>query len=80
MQGAFKLVTVAEKSGTVRSKQGIGVIADHSFEDCPRLDVLLVPGKPFKITPISTGCSARVSRSKHSTVEAEPCHLQVARA
>lgn len=40
----FKVVTVAEKAGPVRSTQGIDVVARYSFEDCPQLQILMVPG------------------------------------
>jgi hypothetical protein len=35
---------VAERGGVVKSKQGVGVVADYTFDDCPPLDILLVPG------------------------------------
>jgi transcriptional regulator GlxA family with amidase domain len=37
-------VTVSERGGTIRCAKGLRVITDHSFADCPRLDVLLIPG------------------------------------
>ncbi|MGH8012098.1 MAG: DJ-1/PfpI family protein, partial [Candidatus Binataceae bacterium] len=40
----FRVMTVAEKSGAVRSAQGLTVLADYSFSDCLELDLLLVPG------------------------------------
>lgn len=43
-QDYFKLVTVAETAGPIKSKQGVTVIADFSFNTCPPLDILLVPG------------------------------------
>ena len=39
-----KLFTVAERHRSLRSRQGVAIVPDHSFEDCPGLDVLLVPG------------------------------------
>jgi putative intracellular protease/amidase len=36
--------TVAHDAGPVPSAQGPRAVADHGFDDCPRLDVLLVPG------------------------------------
>ena len=44
MQGAVTVRTVADRPGLVRSAQGPRVHADHGFEDCPPLDLLLVPG------------------------------------
>ena len=40
----LKVVMIAEKAGSVHSAQGPQVVADHGFEDCPPLDLLLVPG------------------------------------
>jgi transcriptional regulator GlxA family with amidase domain len=42
--GLVEIVTVAERRGPVRSAQGPSVLAEHGFDDCPRLDLLLVPG------------------------------------
>src|SRR5262249_42217291 len=44
MQGAVEVRAVAECAGLVRSAQGPRVHADHRLGDCPRLDLLLVPG------------------------------------
>ncbi|MBI3836689.1 MAG: DJ-1/PfpI family protein [Planctomycetia bacterium] len=40
----MKMVMVAQKAGPIASVQGPQVVADCSFEDCPPLDLLLVPG------------------------------------
>lgn len=44
MQGVVEIRTVAERAGLVRSAQGPRVHADHGLDDCPPLDLLLVPG------------------------------------
>ena len=44
LAGRVKLVMVAEKAGPVTSAQGPKAVADFSFEDCPPLDMVLVPG------------------------------------
>ena len=44
MQGTLEVVMVAEERGPVRSAQGPAVHADRGFADCPRLDLVLVPG------------------------------------
>lgn len=36
--------TVAEQAGEVASAQGPRVVADHDLVDCPKLELLLVPG------------------------------------
>lgn len=40
----LKIVMVAEKAGEVKSYQGPKAVADVGFDDCPHLDILLVPG------------------------------------
>jgi transcriptional regulator GlxA family with amidase domain len=40
----FHVVTVAERPGVVRARNGLSVAPTHSFADCPRADVLVVPG------------------------------------
>jgi len=40
----WRVVTVAESGGVVTGAHGLKVTADHSFDDCPPLDVVLVPG------------------------------------
>jgi transcriptional regulator GlxA family with amidase domain len=44
MQGAVEMVTVASESGLVQSAQKTRVHADHGLDDCPKLDMILVPG------------------------------------
>ena len=39
-----KVIMVAAQSGEVRSGQGAEGMADYGFDDCPQLDILLVPG------------------------------------
>jgi transcriptional regulator GlxA family with amidase domain len=38
------VVTVAERTDVLRCGQGLRVVPDHSFADCPPLDVVVVPG------------------------------------
>ena len=38
------VVTIAQTSGPVRCAKGLRVLPDHSFDDCPKLDLVLVPG------------------------------------
>ena len=42
----FTVVLVSESAGSIASAQGPKVLADHSLNDCPPIDVLLVPGGP----------------------------------
>ena len=40
----FEIHLLGEKAGPMRSAQGPIVLADHSYGDAPRPDVVLVPG------------------------------------
>ena len=40
----MKVLMVAEKASSVASAQGPKLVADYSFNDCPDLDLILVPG------------------------------------
>ena len=39
-----RVVTLAEREGPVTCAKGLRVLADHTFADCPPLDVIVVPG------------------------------------
>ncbi len=38
------IVTVAEQAGAVASAQGPVTLAEYGFDDCPKLDLILLPG------------------------------------
>ena len=40
----FRTVTVAAEPGPVRARNGLGVLPDLTFADCPAPDLLVVPG------------------------------------
>jgi transcriptional regulator GlxA family with amidase domain len=40
----YDIVLVAEAGGVVVATGGLKVVADHALDDCPPLDVLVVPG------------------------------------
>jgi transcriptional regulator GlxA family with amidase domain len=40
----YRVLTVAAEAGMVPSAQGPRAVADYGYADCPRLDMLLVPG------------------------------------
>lgn len=44
LTGVVEVKMVAQQRGPVVSAQGPSVLADHGFEDCPHLDLILVPG------------------------------------
>ena len=40
----FKVVTVAAEKRAIRARNGLSVNPDYAFADCPRPDILIVPG------------------------------------
>jgi transcriptional regulator GlxA family with amidase domain len=40
----YEVLLVAERTGVVVATGGLKVVPDHGFEDCPPLDLLVVPG------------------------------------
>lgn len=39
-----KVITIAENADPVRCAKGMRILPDHTIEDAPKLDILLVPG------------------------------------
>lgn len=44
VEGSCNVFTVSEKGGQVTCAKKLRVLADHSFETCPPVDLFLVPG------------------------------------
>jgi transcriptional regulator GlxA family with amidase domain len=42
--GKCQIIMVAERAGAVPSAQGPQAIADYDFANCPKIEILLVPG------------------------------------
>jgi transcriptional regulator GlxA family with amidase domain len=40
----FRVVTVASERRAVRARNGLSINPDHTLADCPRPDILIVPG------------------------------------
>jgi putative intracellular protease/amidase len=40
----FRVVTITEQVGPVRSYQGVSTVAEFSFATAPALDIIMVPG------------------------------------
>ena len=40
----YEVLIIAENPGVVVATGGLKIVPDHSLEDCPPLDVLVVPG------------------------------------
>ncbi len=44
VRGSGKVVTISQNGGIVKCAKGLRIVADHSFETAPPLDIILVPG------------------------------------
>ncbi|MFZ4289296.1 DJ-1/PfpI family protein [Variovorax sp. HJSM1_2] len=51
----FNVVCVARDNATVRARAGLSIVAEHSFANAPRADVLIVPGG---VTTQAEACAA----------------------
>ncbi|MCG8568740.1 MAG: DJ-1/PfpI family protein [Spirochaetes bacterium] len=40
----FKVYTISEKTGMIQARNGLKVLTDYTYDQCPELDVLIVPG------------------------------------
>ena len=47
------MTTFAERTGSVESSLGVGLLAKHDLTDCPPLDLLVVPGGPGTRTEVA---------------------------
>jgi transcriptional regulator GlxA family with amidase domain len=43
-QALFQTFTLAEHPGTIRARNGLKIVPEHTLESAPRLDLLVVPG------------------------------------
>jgi len=65
----LELVTVAEEAGPIDSAQGTQTIATYSFEDCPELDILLVPGGMGTMRELNNEAMLEFIREQHEQTE-----------
>jgi putative intracellular protease/amidase len=65
----FKLVFVAEQAGPVKSTQGAETVAQYSFEDCPELDILMVPGGAGTMRELGNAKMLEFIRKQHEQAD-----------
>jgi transcriptional regulator GlxA family with amidase domain len=65
----LKLVIVAQKPGPVPSAQGPQTVAAYGFDDCPPLDLLLVPGGFGTMTQLANSALLDWLRKRAETAE-----------
>lgn len=57
--GAFRVVTVSAEGQEISARNGLRVLPDHSLNDCPPAELLLIPG----------GMGTRQEMHNHETIE-----------
>lgn len=65
----LRIVTVAEKPGPVASFQGPQTVAEHGFADCPKLDLILVPGGFGTMAALESPAVLSFLRERAATAE-----------
>lgn len=65
----LEVLMVAEQAGRVKSAQGPSVLADVGFDDCPPLDLILVPGGVGTFPELSNERTLDFLRRQSSSAE-----------
>lgn len=65
----FEVLLIAEKSNPVVTSGGMKVIPGHTFESCPKLDILVVPGGWGTRTELKNSAMLNWLRLRASEVE-----------
>ena len=65
----FRVIFVAQRAGTVRSANGVSVVADYSFESAPPLDIMMVPGGIGTRTELQNPQFVEYLRLQHARTE-----------
>ncbi|MGE0823119.1 MAG: DJ-1/PfpI family protein [Candidatus Binatia bacterium] len=65
----LRIVTVAQKAGTVTSTQGPKTLAQYGFEDCPPLDLMLLPGGIGTLTELNNEPLLEFLRQRSATAQ-----------
>ena len=65
----LRIVTVAEKSGPVASVQGPKTVAEYQFANCPKLDLILLPGGVGTVEQLGNAALHAFLRDRAKTAE-----------
>jgi transcriptional regulator GlxA family with amidase domain len=65
----LRLVTIAQKAGAVTSTQGPQTVAQYSFENCPPIDLILLPGGIGTIPELENEALLTFLRQRSATAE-----------
>jgi putative intracellular protease/amidase len=64
-----RIATVAERPGPVASTQGPQTVATYGFDDCPKLDLLLLPGGIGTLAQLGNAALHEFLRARSRTAE-----------
>jgi putative intracellular protease/amidase len=65
----LRIVTVAEKPGPVASAQGPETVATHGYDDCPKLDLLILPGGIGTLRELGNAATHEFLRARARSAE-----------
>ena len=65
----LRIVTVAEKAGPVASVQGPQTVAEYGYANCPRLDLILLPGGIGTLEQLGNAATHAFLRERAASAE-----------
>lgn len=65
----FNVFLVAETAGIIHARGGLRIAANHQLDDCPKIDILLVPGGPGTEKEVDNGHLIEWIREQSATAE-----------
>src|SRR5215470_8283599 len=65
----LRIVTVAQKAGAVTSTQGPKTLAQYGFDDCPALDLILLPGGVGTLPELNNEAILEFLRRRSATAQ-----------
>jgi putative intracellular protease/amidase len=65
----LRIATVAEKAGPVASAQGPETLATYGYDDCPKLDLLILPGGIGTLRELGNAATQEFLRARSRTAE-----------
>lgn len=65
----LRIVTVAQKAGAVASTQGPKTLAQYGFDDCPMLDLILLPGGVGTLAELQNQAMLEFLRRRSATAQ-----------
>ena len=65
----LRIVTIAQKAGAVTSTQGPKTLAQYGFDDCPPLDLILLPGGVGTLPELNNEAMLEFLRQRSATAK-----------